>query len=232
MNWKVIFCPWILWKEGFTVDAKEGIVALGWRRRKICPSREDCPKRWIPLKKRDRPRTGYEALEGLSLGCWKRQVFFCVPWKVGFAVGPAERTVATPKFIFSYFITNIHSYNHIHTVHLSVAIRWGRSPLPHRLYAQWETPPCMWCRESNSGLPYSKPTRYQLSHATPKLVETRKIVPCSLLCWCWVNRIPGSQLDYIKERLSRHWDTLKYNTIYMGGLPLGTLDMEVRPWIP
>jgi hypothetical protein len=28
-------------------------------------------------------------------------------------------------------------------------------------------------RESNSGLPYSKPTRYQLSHAAPLLVNIR-----------------------------------------------------------
>jgi hypothetical protein len=41
----------------------------------------------------------------------------------------------------------IHSFNHIqlnhiHTIHLSIDIRWGLSPFPHRLYAQWETPPC------------------------------------------------------------------------------------------
>jgi hypothetical protein len=35
------------------------------------------------------------------------------------------------------------------------------------LSAQWETPSVVPSRESNSGLPYSKPTRYQLSHAAP-----------------------------------------------------------------
>jgi hypothetical protein len=42
---------------------------------------------------------------------------------------------------FSYFFihTYIHSLNHIHTIHLSIAIRWG---LSHRLKAQWENPPC------------------------------------------------------------------------------------------
>jgi hypothetical protein len=45
-------------------------------------------------------------------------------------------------FIFSYFFYNIHSFNHIHTIHLSIAIRWGLSPSPHCLKAQWEDPPC------------------------------------------------------------------------------------------
>jgi hypothetical protein len=31
---------------------------------------------------------------------------------------------------------------HIHTKHFSVTIRRGLSPFPHRLYAQWERPPC------------------------------------------------------------------------------------------
>jgi hypothetical protein len=44
-------------------------------------------------------------------------------------------------FIF-FFITYIHSFNHIQTIHLSIAIRWGLSPSPHRLKAQWEDPPC------------------------------------------------------------------------------------------
>ncbi len=36
---------------------------------------------------------------------------------------------ATLFVYFSYFITYIHSFNHIHTIHLSIAIRWGLSPL-------------------------------------------------------------------------------------------------------
>ncbi len=53
-----------------------------------------------------------------------------------------------PLFLFIFhifFITcihYIHSFNHIHTIHLSIAIRWGLSPSPHRLKAQWEDPPC------------------------------------------------------------------------------------------
>jgi hypothetical protein len=47
-------------------------------------------------------------------------------------------------FIFHIFLlhTYIHSFNHIHTIHLSITIRWGLSPSPHRLKAQWEDPPC------------------------------------------------------------------------------------------
>jgi hypothetical protein len=45
-------------------------------------------------------------------------------------------------FIFHiFFITYMHSFNHIFTIHLSVSIRWGLSPSPHRLKAQWEDPP-------------------------------------------------------------------------------------------
>ncbi len=66
--------------------------------------------------------------------------------------------VASCHSFFSYFITYMHSINHILTIHLSIIIRWGLSPFLHRLCAQWETPPCP-C--------YSKPTRYQLSHAAP-----------------------------------------------------------------
>jgi hypothetical protein len=39
-----------------------------------------------------------------------------------------------PFFIISSF--------HIHTIHLSIAIRWGLSPSPHCLKAQWEDPRC------------------------------------------------------------------------------------------
>jgi hypothetical protein len=70
-------------------------------------------------------------------------------------------------FIFHIFTMYIHSFNHIHTTHLSVAIRRGLSLSLHRFEAQWESLPVVPSRESNSGLPYSKPTRYQLSNAAP-----------------------------------------------------------------
>ena len=52
-----------------------------------------------------------------------------------------------PLFLFIFHIFyNIHafiqSFTISHTIHLSVAIRWGLSPSPHRLKAQWEDPPC------------------------------------------------------------------------------------------
>ena len=54
-------------------------------------------------------------------------------------------------FIFHIFVTYIHSFNHIHTLHLSVAIRRGSSPSSHRWSAQWEKPPWGAERGSNSG---------------------------------------------------------------------------------
>ncbi len=49
------------------------------------------------------------------------------------------------------------------TIHLSVAIRRGLSPSPHR--SSEKNLPVVPSRESNSGLSCSKPTCYQLSHA-------------------------------------------------------------------
>jgi hypothetical protein len=68
---------------------------------------------------------------------------------------------------YSTFILS-HSFYHIHTVHLSAAIRRGSSPFPHRFSAQWEKPP--WGAEPRIELGpalYSKPTHYQLSYAAP-----------------------------------------------------------------
>jgi hypothetical protein len=45
-------------------------------------------------------------------------------------------------FIFYNIGTYIHSFNHIHTLHLSVMIRRGLSPFPHCMEAQLEKPPC------------------------------------------------------------------------------------------
>jgi hypothetical protein len=48
-----------------------------------------------------------------------------------------------PLFLFIFHILyNIYSFNHIHTIHLSVTVHQGLSPFPHRLSAQWEKPPC------------------------------------------------------------------------------------------
>jgi hypothetical protein len=63
-------------------------------------------------------------------------------------------------FIFHSFY-NRHSYNHNHpspfaeaSLHFLIACMLSGKDLP-----------VVPSRESNSGLPYSKPTRYQLSHA-------------------------------------------------------------------
>ncbi len=50
-------------------------------------------------------------------------------------------------FIFHIFTMYIHSFNHIHTTHLSVAIRRGLSPFLHRFEAQWESLPVVPSRE-------------------------------------------------------------------------------------
>ncbi len=45
-------------------------------------------------------------------------------------------------FICFYNIQYRHSFNHIYTIHLSVAIRRGLSPSPHRFVSSVGKPPC------------------------------------------------------------------------------------------
>ncbi len=68
-----------------------------------------------------------------------------------------------PLFLFIFIFYNIHtvqSSNHIHQY-----IRRGLSPSPHHLWLRGKDLPVVPSRESYSGLPSSKPTCYQLSHA-------------------------------------------------------------------
>ncbi len=61
-----------------------------------------------------------------------------------------------------------HSFHHILTIHSSVATGRGSSPsLLIACQLSGKTLPVVPCRESNSGLPYSKPTHYHLSYAAP-----------------------------------------------------------------
>jgi hypothetical protein len=93
---------------------------------------------------------------------------------------------ATLFVYFSYFFyfllhTYIHSFNHIHTIHLSIAIRGGLSPSPHCLKAQWEDPPCGAepgielgpALQQADALP-TEPRRAILNHAAPS--EPRRTI--------------------------------------------------------
>ena len=99
-----------------------------------------------------------------------------------------------PLFLI-FIIFNNHSHSTI--IHSFILHHWPRPIFlyPHRFFAQQEknlheVP----SRESNSGLPYSKPTRYQLSlaapyWATPHLAEPRRTLlshaaPCWILLTC------------------------------------------------
>ncbi len=81
-------------------------------------------------------------------------------------------------FIFHIFITYIHTITFIHYIYPSP---FAEASL-HFFIASMLSGrhlPVVPSRESNSGLPYSKPTRYQLSHAapcwaTPHLTEPRR----------------------------------------------------------
>jgi hypothetical protein len=82
-----------------------------------------------------------------------------VPQKNNYVPQFLKQRYINSYLLFSYFITYIHTFIQSHS---SVAIRWGLSPFPQRLYAQWETPPCGAEQgiELGPALQYSKPTRY------------------------------------------------------------------------
>jgi hypothetical protein len=91
---------------------------------------------------------------------------------------------ATLFVYFSYFTMYIHSFNHILTTHLSVAIRWGLSPFLHRFEAQWESLPVVPSRESNSGLPYSKPTPHHTQYGAAFATQLQEFLTnCLWLQW-------------------------------------------------
>ncbi len=74
-------------------------------------------------------------------------------------------------FVIYYFWQSFTQYNHtfIHPSSFAVFL------YPHRFFAQQENNlHGLPSRESNSGLPYSKPTHYQRSHAAPWPTEPRR----------------------------------------------------------
>jgi hypothetical protein len=76
-----------------------------------------------------------------------------------------------PLFLFIFHIllhTYIHLITFIHYIYPSpFAIAITISISSSRVSSVGENLPVVPSRESNSGLPYSKPTRYQLCHAAP-----------------------------------------------------------------
>jgi hypothetical protein len=74
-----------------------------------------------------------------------------------------------PLFLNLFFFIQYRRY--IHTIiHSSfINIRWGPSPYLHSCRLSGRNLHGVPSRDSNPGLPYSKPARYQLSHAAPKL---------------------------------------------------------------
>ncbi len=75
-----------------------------------------------------------------------------------------------PLFLFIFHIFyNIqyrHSFNHIHTIHLSVAIRWGFSPYPHRFVSSVGKT-SLWCRAENRTRASLTASRRATNWATP-----------------------------------------------------------------
>ncbi len=77
--------------------------------------------------------------------------------------------------LFIYFTLIEHTYN---IVYIYTVTRRGPLFLPHSFLWLWVGVPS---RDSNSGLPYSKPTRYYLSHAASYFVILVCILETSAL---------------------------------------------------
>jgi hypothetical protein len=67
--------------------------------------------------------------------------------------------------ILSFTVTYIHNY--ICTIHSSISIHRGLPPFSSLLSLGGKTSLGVQSRDLNSGLPYSRPARYQLSFAAP-----------------------------------------------------------------
>ncbi len=116
-------------------------------------------------------------------------------------------------FILFYCMIFIHSFNHIHTVHLSVAIRRGLSPYLHRWSAQWKNLPVVPSRESNSGLPHSKPTLYHW--ATPHMNVTSMFAYVCIL-FCLYQRIHFFRIYFTVYNIEEvSGDTFKAVPVYL-----------------
>ncbi len=136
-----------------------------------------------------------------------------------------------PLFLFIFCLYNIqyrHSFNHIHTIHLSVAIRRVLSPSPHLCVSSvGKTLPAGPSRESNSGLGYSKPTRYQLSHAAPSCYHLgwKTIIWDALLSSGANVIIWDEMLSYGMQCYHLGWNVIIWDKILSSGMKFYHLEL-------
>ncbi len=93
-------------------------------------------------------------------------------------------------FIF-YNIQYRHSFNNIHTIHLSISICWGLSPSPHRCISSVEKT-LLWCRAENrtracltaSRRATNWATPHHMSHAAPWNTPHHRATPHHKVEYC------------------------------------------------
>ncbi len=94
---------------------------------------------------------------------WNLSFFF----KVNFDAYPHQKIKVwwpyATLFVYFYYSVTIHTFIQSFTHN----IRWGPSPYLHSCRLSGRNLPGVPSRDSNSGLPYSKPAHYQLSCAAP-----------------------------------------------------------------
>jgi len=109
-------------------------------------------------------------------------------------------------FIFHIFIAYIHLFDHIHTIHLSVAICRGLSPSPHRFISSVGRP-SLWCRAENRTRACLTASRRATNWATPHHKST---VKCH---WCIFFKISKTflflrfWLDFFTQCTYKHLKT-------------------------
>jgi hypothetical protein len=119
-----------------------------------------------------------------------------------------------PLFLI-FIIFNNHSHNTTN-VHSSFILHHSLRPVflypPHRFFAQQEknlhgAP----SRESNSGLPFSKPTHYQLSYSAPLRIIAGVGTGCSMQIFHFFLTVVFCCISggiFSREGLSRLWNQL------------------------
>jgi hypothetical protein len=77
------------------------------------------------------------------------------------------------SLFFLFILSFSYIQNHIHTVQSFISIRRGLSPFLHCLLLRGKLLPGVPSWDLNSGLPYSRPAHYQLSHICTQLAIAR-----------------------------------------------------------
>ncbi len=129
-----------------------------------------------------------------------------------------------PHLIFIFVFFNTCIPNHIHTMiqysHPSPLFSEGSLHFLIALVLSEENLPGVPRWDLSSGLPYSRPAHYQLSHAVSCLVNVKQSTRVSRVLWgwtansCWIYTWPAANRRQLRGYYSQHTVTLISLTPY------------------